>query len=61
MEPSENLKEVEQLYSSVCKAMKQYSTADTSVPSMEFFLITVKKFNALVSGHKLLLTAIGKL
>ena len=61
MEPSENSKEAEKLLQQVGKALKRLSISDASIPSKEKFLLTLKKFNELVSGHQSLLTAIGKL
>jgi|GEM_PF-3397723 len=61
MAPSENSKDIEQLYNRVCKALKKYSHLGVSIPTREEFEITLKKFNRLVSGHKTLLEAIGKL
>ena len=59
MDKSENLKDAEQLYLKVCKALKQYGNA--SVPSKEDFNLHLKKFNSLIEGHISLLIAIGKL
>jgi len=61
MGKSGNLKDVEQQYNHVCKTLKKYSHLGVSIPTREEFELTLKKFNQLVSGHKLLLTAIGKL
>ncbi len=59
MDRLENLKDAEELYLKVCKAIK--GNKMIPVPSKEEFYLTLKKFNALIEGHKSLLTAIGKL
>ncbi len=59
MDKSENLKDAEQLYLKVCKALKQYG--NVSIPSREDFNLQLKKFNSLIEGHKSLLKAIGEL
>ena len=60
MDKSENLKEVDNLYLQVCKLIKKNGN-NVSVPSKENFLKKYSSFKELVEGHKLLLTAIGKL
>jgi hypothetical protein len=60
MEKSENSKEVNNLYLQVCKLIKQSGNSNT-VPSKESFILKYSAFKELVEGHKLLLTAIGKL
>ncbi len=59
MGKSENLKDADELYRKVCKALK--GNMNLPVPSKEVFLLTLKKLNALIEGHKSRLTAIGKL
>jgi hypothetical protein len=57
MDISENLRDTEQLYQIVCKALKPYG----NIPNKADFYDFLKRFNELREGHKSLLTAIGKL
>lgn len=57
MDKSENLKDAEELYLKVCKALKQYG----NIPAKNEFNLFLKKFIELKEGHKSLLTAIGRL
>ena len=59
MDKSENLKDVDKLYIKVCKAFKKCGISP--IPAREDFYLQVKRFNALVEGHKALLFAIGEL
>lgn len=59
MEKLENSNDVDHLYIQFCKMLKKYSS--DSIPTKGKFILTLKAFNSLVEGHKLLLTAIGKL
>ena len=61
MDKSENLKEFDNLYIQVCKLIKNSGNNSNSIPSKELFLKKYYTFKKLVEGHKLLLTAIGKL
>jgi hypothetical protein len=60
MEKSENSKEADNLYMQVCKLIKKNGNS-TTVPTKESFMLKYSAFKELVEGHKLLLTAIGKL